>query len=68
MEPSTTCCNPEMAPVGFSVVILNLQIKTTSSQVINDVSHLGICICLSQSLICLLNVFSDISHRNVKRR
>lgn len=68
MDPSTTCCKPEMAPVGFSVVILNLQIKTTtSSQVINDASHLGICICLSHSLICLLNVFSDISHRYVKR-
>lgn len=28
MDPSATRCNPEMAPVGFSVVILNLQIKT----------------------------------------
>lgn len=67
MDPSTTCCNPEMAPVGFSVVILNLQIKTaTTSQMMNDVSDRGIYICLSHSLIYSLNGFFYISHSYVK--
>lgn len=52
-----------MAPIGFSVVILNLQIKTaTCLRMMNDVSHLYSCL----STIYLLNMFSDISHRYVK--